>query len=931
MTSLSEIQKKRLARFAKVSGKGEIGILGEINAIDERVDIVEANVNKAATTAEEALAIAEKTQKTVIQGPQGEKPVPGVDFPIPKDGEPGKPGESYVLTDTDKKEIAATITVPVVEKIVENIIHEQPIVTEKVVQVAVPETAEVIVTKLQGYDKPGWLDIEDVKDLREELELAKKNGGEHRVIGANRNLYQLLDVNVAGITTNQSIKWDGTQWIAYTPTTFTPPLTTKGDIFGYSTINARIPVGTNGQVLTADSTAALGVRYCTPSLTTPASPEGAIQINKLGVFGSLDGMVVDETGNARGTNALDIQSLRSAPTQVASGNHAIAYGAYNTASSSSSSAIGFNNTASGSYGSTTAVGVGNIVSGNCSSGIGFINTVSGYYSIGAGFCNTVSGTYNTAVGRANVASSANSTAIGAFNTSSGAASSSLGFCNFSTDTSASAIGSYNCATAPAAMAFGYQNNVSNNFASAFGQINNVFCVNSAAFGNCNTVCGTTSTASGYQNIITADKAIVLGNCITNCTTCSAEMGPVNTEKIRVSAAGINLITSTGQYLRNGTPIPSGTFCLPSLTSGSVLFSNGTTIAQDNSNFFWDDTNNRLGLGTTTPQGVLDVYTSSTGRFLIAPWAGASSYMAVGLSYTTTGVNNWNFLASSSAGNFYINRPTGGDMYFYEGGTSVQATLQATTGNLGVGTLTPPNRISIYTTTIADGLSIDGTGDQAIVLRKNGTIKAYAPVLAGSAGSFFFNAADGDMVFRSEANSILFGQGASNATLAVVAANVGIGTVAPAEALEVVGNIRNSALTASKLVLTDSSKNLISGTTVNLATAGIPTVVASTFEKAETGTDANILTYTVGGTDEYLVLQGSIDLSALTGTSVTYKVTWTDSNNVSQTSSVVLTGVSDGTLNIPVNGKTGTNVVFSTTAVALVSTAYNVSAIVTRLK
>ena len=522
MTSLSEIQKKRLARFAKVSGKGEIGILGEINAIDERVDIVEANVNKAATTAEEALAIAEKTQKTVIQGPQGEKPVPGVDFPIPKDGEPGKPGESYVLTDTDKKEIAATITVPVVEKIVENIIHEQPIVTEKVVQVAVPETAEVIVTKLQGYDKPGWLDIEDVKDLREELELAKKNGGEHRVIGANRNLYQLLDVNVAGITTNQSIKWDGTQWIAYTPTTFTPPLTTKGDIFGYSTINARIPVGTNGQVLTADSTAALGVRYCTPSLTTPASPEGAIQINKLGVFGSLDGMVVDETGNARGTNALDIQSLRSAPTQVASGNHAIAYGAYNTASSSSSSAIGFNNTASGSYGSTTAVGVGNIVSGNCSSGIGFINTVSGYYSIGAGFCNTVSGTYNTAVGRANVASSANSTAIGAFNTSSGAASSSLGFCNFSTDTSASAIGSYNCATAPAAMAFGYQNNVSNNFASAFGQINNVFCVNSAAFGNCNTVCGTTSTASGYQNIITADKAIVLGNCITNCTTGSAE-------------------------------------------------------------------------------------------------------------------------------------------------------------------------------------------------------------------------------------------------------------------------------------------------------------------------------------------------------------------------------------------------------------------------
>jgi len=42
------------------------------------------------------------------------------------------------------------------------------------------------------------------------------------------------------------------------------------------------------------------------------------------------------------------------------------------------------------------------------------------------------------------------------------------------------------------------------------------------------------------------------------------------------------------------------FQLPSLTSGSVLFSDGTTIAQDNSNFFWDNTNNRLGIGTNTP-------------------------------------------------------------------------------------------------------------------------------------------------------------------------------------------------------------------------------------------------------------------------------------------------------------------------------------------
>jgi len=37
------------------------------------------------------------------------------------------------------------------------------------------------------------------------------------------------------------------------------------------------------------------------------------------------------------------------------------------------------------------------------------------------------------------------------------------------------------------------------------------------------------------------------------------------------------------------------FQLPSLTSGSVLFSNGTTIAQDNAAFFWDNTNKSLKL------------------------------------------------------------------------------------------------------------------------------------------------------------------------------------------------------------------------------------------------------------------------------------------------------------------------------------------------
>lgn len=39
------------------------------------------------------------------------------------------------------------------------------------------------------------------------------------------------------------------------------PLTTKGDLWGFSTTNARVPVGTNTHVLTADSGEALGVKW----------------------------------------------------------------------------------------------------------------------------------------------------------------------------------------------------------------------------------------------------------------------------------------------------------------------------------------------------------------------------------------------------------------------------------------------------------------------------------------------------------------------------------------------------------------------------------------------------------------------------------------------------------------------------------------------
>lgn len=54
------------------------------------------------------------------------------------------------------------------------------------------------------------------------------------------------------------------------------------------------------------------------------------------------------------------------------------------------------------------------------------------------------------------------------------------------------------------------------------------------------------------------------------------------------------------------PVSRGGTGVGSFTAGSLLFSNGSTFAENNSKLFWDNTNNRLGIGTSSPIYPLDV-------------------------------------------------------------------------------------------------------------------------------------------------------------------------------------------------------------------------------------------------------------------------------------------------------------------------------------
>jgi len=97
-----------------------------------------------------------------------------------------------------------------------------------------------------------------------------------------------------------------------------------------------------------------------------------------------------------------------------------------------------------------------------------------------------------------------------------------------------------------------------------------------------------------------------------------------------------IITSptSGQVLQwdgtdwvNGSSLPAIGETITGATAGSVLFAGASgVLAQDNANLFWDDTNNRLGIGTTSPGQLLQVGSAFTVD---------SSANAVGLSFAAT--------------------------------------------------------------------------------------------------------------------------------------------------------------------------------------------------------------------------------------------------------------------------------------------------------
>lgn len=126
------------------------------------------------------------------------------------------------------------------------------------------------------------------------------------------------------------------------------PLTTKGDLYTFSTVDARLGVGTDGQLLSADSTAPNGLKWITASgtgtVTSVASANGTITVTNPTTTPDLAVVSAPILTNARTIGGVSFNGSANITVATATGGFTISGGDL---------ALGANNiTITGSIGST---------------------------------------------------------------------------------------------------------------------------------------------------------------------------------------------------------------------------------------------------------------------------------------------------------------------------------------------------------------------------------------------------------------------------------------------------------------------------------------------------------------------------------------------------------------------------------------------------
>ena len=336
-------------------------------------------------------------------------------------------------------------------------------------------------------------------------------------------------------------------------------------------------------------------------------------------------------------------------------------------------------------------------------------------------------------------------------------------------------------------------------------------------------------------------------------------GAVKTIQNNGYILNVSSANGTGAYFRidSGGNITSATFnpapAIGGFTSGSVIFAGATgTLTQKNAQFFWDNTNNRLGIGLTNPTSFLHISPSlsATDMFLVGTSSfvvKASGNVGIGVAAPVSTLDlqgSASFGAATTQSTFTttaaLNKaPSKAITLTGANGNVVSASSVTTTGGVfgfsgifnggrvGIGTTSPGALLHVNAATGAIFPQFQ-TGDTSRIYQQIVNTNAILDVgVEGTAGqSFTSSIAGAGVVIVEGAKPLQLGANSIVHATIESGGNVGIGVTAPVSTLDVQGSASFGAATTQSTFTTTGALNMAPSKAITLSGANGNVVAAS---------------------------------------------------------------------------------------------------------
>jgi hypothetical protein len=331
-----------------------------------------------------------------------------------------------------------------------------------------------------------------------------------------------------------------------------------------------------------------------------------------------------------------------------------------------------------------------------------------------------------------------------------------------------------------------------------------------------------------------------------------------------TSGGAVYATSTSVLTTGTLPVASGgTGTSTAFTTGSVVFAGASgTYTQDNTNFFWDDTNNRLGIGTASPDAKLTIAGEVSAQQIAGRYFG---FGTTGFSFDSTTVNYYGitYTQPTSPSTTYNTVLSGFSNIKFTTGTTEKMRIDSS-GNVGIGTTSPSQKLDVIGSIEA---SPAATQDAIIISGRAGGTSSFSvtltPTTLTASRTITLPDSTTTMV-GTDTTQTLTNKTVTNPTVTnYVESVVAIGTVTTSHTISLTnGTVQTATLTASTactftmptatagksftLLLKQAAatgNGTATFTGVKFPTAGAPTITA-------TAGKMDILTFVADGTNWY---------------------------------------------------------------------------------